>query len=78
MQEFEELKRLVADAEPDVQKASGGNKAAGTRVRKKMQDIKAAAQEVRKKVLEGRDEPELGAAPAASAAPAAAEPQQAQ
>jgi len=60
MQEFEELKRLVADAEPDVQKAEGGNKAAGTRVRKKMQDIKAAAQEVRKKVLEGRDEPELG------------------
>ena len=62
MQEFEELKRLVADAEADVQKASGGNKAAGTRVRKKMQDIKAAAQEVRKKVLEGREEPEPGSA----------------
>ena len=66
MQEFETLKRLVVEAEPDVQKASGGNKAAGTRVRKKMQDIKAAAQEVRKKVLEGREEPEPGS-PAAAA-----------
>ncbi|MDW8263271.1 MAG: hypothetical protein RMJ35_12160, partial [Phycisphaerales bacterium] len=55
MEEFETLKRLVAEAEEDVQKASGGNKAAGTRARKKMQDIKAAAQEVRKKILEGRD-----------------------
>ena len=59
MQEYENLKRLVAEAEDDVNKAAGGNKAAGTRVRKKMQDIKAAAQEVRKKILEGR-EPEAG------------------
>jgi len=55
MQEYETLKRLVAEAEPDVQKAAGGNKAAGTRVRKKMQEIKAAAQDVRKRILEGRD-----------------------
>ena len=55
MQEFETLKRLVLEAEDDVAKAAGGNKAAGTRVRKKMQDIKSAAQEVRKKVLEGRE-----------------------
>lgn len=55
MQEFETLKRLVQEAEDDVAKAAGGNKAAGTRVRKKMQDIKSAAQEVRKKVLEGRE-----------------------
>lgn len=52
--EFETLKRLVAEAEDDVAKAAGGNKAAGTRARKKMQDIKSAAQEVRKKILEGR------------------------
>jgi len=71
MQEYETLKRLVTEAEPDVQKAAGGNKAAGTRVRKMMQDIKAAAQEVRKKVLEGRDEPETGSAvPAAEQSPA--------
>ncbi|MCC7351607.1 MAG: hypothetical protein IT446_13675 [Phycisphaerales bacterium] len=55
MQEYEDLKRLVQDADDDVQKALGGNKAASTRVRKKMQEIKAAAQEVRKKMLEGRE-----------------------
>ena len=65
MQEFDTLKRLVDEAADDVSKAEGGNKAAGTRVRKKMQDIKAAAQEVRKKILEGREEPETGGAPQA-------------
>ena len=55
MQEYETLKRLVTEAEEDVAKAEGGNKEAGTRVRKKMQEIKSAAQEVRKKVLEGRE-----------------------
>jgi hypothetical protein len=55
MQEYDTLKRLVAEAEDDVAKAVGGNKAAGTRVRKKMQEIKAAAQDVRKKILEGRE-----------------------
>ena len=64
MQEYETLKRLVAEAEDDVNKAIGGNKAAGTRVRKKMQEIKAAAQDVRKKILEGRDaEPDVSPAP---------------
>jgi hypothetical protein len=55
MSEYETLKRLVTEAEDDVAKAIGGNKAAGTRVRKKMQEIKSAAQDVRKKILEGRD-----------------------
>jgi hypothetical protein len=55
MQEYDKLKQLVTEAEEDVQKANGGNKAAGTRVRKKMQEIKAAAQDVRKKILEGRE-----------------------
>jgi hypothetical protein len=54
MQEYEKLKELVAAAEDDIIKAEGGNKAAGTRVRKSMQDIKQAAQEVRIKVLEQR------------------------
>lgn len=54
MAEYEALKKLVADVEPDVAKAEGGNRAASTRVRKAMQDIKSAAQEVRKKMLEGR------------------------
>lgn len=68
MEEFETLKRMVAEAEDDINKAQGGNKAAGTRARKKMQDIKAAAQEVRKKILESREEPE-GAAGNPSSAP---------
>ncbi len=56
MEQFEALKRLVAEAEEDIRKAEGGNKAAGTRVRKQMQDIKNAAQEVRVKILEIRDD----------------------
>jgi hypothetical protein len=56
MQEYEELKRLVAETEADINKAEGGNKAAGTRVRKQMQTIKQAAQSVRNKILELRSE----------------------
>ncbi|MCA9245222.1 MAG: hypothetical protein KDA32_14795 [Phycisphaerales bacterium] len=56
MEEYENLKRLIADADEDVRKALGGNKAAGTRVRKAMQDIKNCAQDVRKKILEIRDD----------------------
>ncbi len=54
MMEYDRLKELVAAAEEDLLKAEGGNKAAGTRVRKAMQEIKAAAQDVRKKILEVR------------------------
>jgi len=66
MQEYETLKRLVAEAEDDVNKAVGGNKAAGTRVRKKMQEVKDAAQAIRKKILEGREGPEPGESPSPS------------
>lgn len=51
MEEYEKLKQLVDEAADDVYKALGGNKAAGTRVRKTMQEIKNTAQEVRKRVL---------------------------
>jgi tripartite-type tricarboxylate transporter receptor subunit TctC len=54
MQEYENLKALVAEIETDINKAEGGNKAAGTRVRKQMQQIKQAAQIVRNRVLEIR------------------------
>ncbi len=54
MQDYDRLKELVAAAEEDVIKAEGGNKAAGTRVRKMMQEIKQAAQTVRTTVLEQR------------------------
>ena len=53
---YEQLKTLVHEAEEDVTKAAGGNKAAGTRVRKKLQDIKTHAQDMRKVVLENRSE----------------------
>jgi len=56
MEEYTQLKQLVEEIESDVNKAVGGNKAAGTRVRKQMQDIKDQAQIVRKKVLELRSE----------------------
>ena len=54
MEAYDRLVKLVQDAADDVQKAEGGNKAAGTRVRKHMQDIKAAAQEVRVAILQQR------------------------
>lgn len=54
MQEYDKLKQLVEACADDVAKAEGGNKAAGTRVRKAMQDIKNAAQDVRKTILEVR------------------------
>ena len=56
MEEYENLKQIVESAADDVQKAQGGNKAAGTRVRKTMQDIKNAAQNVRKRILEVRSD----------------------
>ena len=54
MQEYDDLMKLVTEIESDIQKAQGGNKAAGTRVRKQMQLIKQAAQTVRSKILEIR------------------------
>ena len=56
MQEYEQLKNLVASIEQDLKKAEGGNKAAGTRVRKAMQEVKSLAQEIRKRILEARAE----------------------
>ncbi|QQS10230.1 MAG: hypothetical protein IPK69_06315 [Phycisphaerales bacterium] len=52
---YERIKRILAEHEDDLQKAEGGNKAAGTRVRQAMQDVKNAAQEVRQKILDMRD-----------------------
>lgn len=54
MQEYEDLKVLIAEIEADINKAEGGNKAAGTRVRKQMQKIKQSAQSVRSRILEVR------------------------
>lgn len=56
MEQYELLKRLVTEVEDDIRKAAGGNKAAGTRVRKKMQEIKSAAQAVRAQILDSRED----------------------
>lgn len=48
MKEYEKIKQLVASIEEDVIKFSEkGNAAAGTRVRKGLQDIKRACQDMR-------------------------------
>ncbi|MFO0828246.1 MAG: hypothetical protein U0572_08860 [Phycisphaerales bacterium] len=67
MEAYDKLVKLVHEVEDDVKKAEGGNKAAGTRVRKAMQEIRATAQALRAAILEARD---AGAAPPAKAAPA--------
>ncbi len=61
MEEYDRLRQLVESAADDIAKAEGGNKAAGTRVRKTMQEVKEAAQGLRKKMLEVRS---VGDAPA--------------
>lgn len=56
MESFEKLKQMVAAAEDDIAKAEGGNKAAGTRARKALQDIRNAAQDIRKEILALREQ----------------------
>ncbi|MBK9118955.1 MAG: histone H1 [Phycisphaerales bacterium] len=65
MDEYNKLRQLVDEAQEDVFKAMGGNKAAGTRVRKIMQEIKNMAQEVRKKVLDIRTTEDAAGPPSA-------------
>jgi hypothetical protein len=54
MEAYDRLVRIVEEIAEEVRKAEGGNKAAGTRVRKAMQDVKKAAQELRVGILETR------------------------
>ena len=49
------LVAAVDAVRPDMEKAEKGNKAATSRVRKSMQEVKAIAQEIRKEMLELRD-----------------------
>jgi flagellar biosynthesis/type III secretory pathway protein FliH len=56
MEAYDRLVKLVEDIAEEVRKAEGGNKAAGTRVRKAMQDVKQAAQEVRVAILDARSD----------------------
>lgn len=54
MEKYQQMKTLVESIADDLEKAKTGNKAAGTRVRSVMQDVKNLAQEIRKDVLEMR------------------------
>lgn len=50
MEKFEQLKSLLENATSDVEKTGNGNKAAGIRVRKMLQELKDVAQELRKEI----------------------------
>lgn len=53
MEKFSKVKELIASAEADAANFyEKGNKAAGTRVRNAMQQLKTLAQEVRNEVTE--------------------------
>lgn len=51
----QKLSQIITDSQPDLEKALNGTKAAGTRVRKTMQEVKTIAQQIRQKVLEVRE-----------------------
>jgi hypothetical protein len=71
MKKFTEVKDLVASLEADADKFyNKGNSAAGTRVRKGMQDLKNLAQAIRLEVQESKNK-EAAPAPAAKAPKAA-------
>jgi len=52
---YNKLCETLEATKPDVERAEEGNKAATSRVRKAMQEIKALAQDLRKEMLELRD-----------------------
>jgi hypothetical protein len=56
MEKFAKLKELIAGVEADADKFyNSGNGAAGTRVRKAMQDVKTLAQEIRTEVTDKKN-----------------------
>jgi len=56
MEKFGKLKQLIADVETDADKFyNRNNGAAGTRVRKSMQELKALANAIRKEITEKKN-----------------------
>ncbi|WEK20441.1 MAG: histone H1 [Candidatus Pedobacter colombiensis] len=56
MEKFEKVKQLIASIEADADKFyNKENGAAGTRVRKGMQDLKVLATEIRKEVTDRKN-----------------------
>ena len=50
MKNVEKIQEVLSSVQGDVEKFTNGNKSAGTRIRKAMQEIKGLAQEVRSEV----------------------------
>ena len=48
----ENLQETLSNIQSDVEKFNNGNKSAGTRIRKAMQELKGQAQDLRKEVQE--------------------------
>lgn len=56
MEKFEKLKQLVSNTERDTEKFyNANNAAAGTRVRKAMQELKVLASEIRNEISERKN-----------------------
>jgi len=51
---YEKLKGLIESVSDDIAKARSGNKAATTRVRKIMQDVKSVCGDIRKDMIDIR------------------------
>ena len=75
MEDFDRLKQVVAEAEADVAKWESGNKAAGTRVRKAMMEIKKIAQAIRVTITQAKQPKEPVPAPPPAQEPPPAGPQ---
>lgn len=50
MKNVEKIQEVLTLVQSDVEKFTNGNKSAGTRIRKAMQEIKGLAQEVRSEI----------------------------
>lgn len=60
MSRKEELNQLIDELEPDIDKFyEKGNKAAGTRARKKLQEIKKLSQEIRLEIQDLKNSGEV-------------------
>ncbi len=56
MEKYTKLKELISSLEEDISKFyEKGNQAAGTRVRKGMQDLKSLAQDIRVEIQEKKN-----------------------
>ena len=50
MENFQKIQEVINTVQDDVDKFKNGNKSAGTRIRKAMQEIKGLAQQIRTQV----------------------------